>query len=149
MTACCPWQPVTSHMERKRKREQREADVLLVVSRRRCSREFFFLLHGYDWQRQQRFTRACPHTCSFVIVTERRAAWRLKPEPRAVARGGDGELPAWGSWGSYLLLLFTRRGRINKVWNLALAGANFRRHLTKCVLWLALPLRANFTPARC
>lgn len=100
------------------KKRRRKAAFSSVVSF--CSVEFERFLRGYDWQSQQRFTRACPHTRSAVTVTDTTAAWRVDKVSKVLVRvTQEQERRVWDYWGCYLLLLFTRRGPIIKVCNLA------------------------------
>lgn len=80
----------------------------------------FFFFHGYDWQSQQRFTRACPCAQSVFIVTERSTQWRAEKEPKRLAtHTKEQQRHVSDYWRCYLLLLFTQRGPIIKVCNLA------------------------------
>lgn len=107
-----------SDAAREPKKRRRKAAFCSVVSF--CSVEFERFLRGYDWQSQQRFTRACPHTRSVVTVTDTTAAWRVDKVSKVLLRvTQEQERRVWDYWGCYLLLLFTRRGPIIKVCNLA------------------------------
>lgn len=122
------WRGVKRKNRKKKKREEEEeeeeatvlSEWLAAAAAAAAQWSRSFSSHGYDWQRQQSFTRACPHTRSVVAVTtERPAAWRVQREPGAAAALTQEQQRVSESSGSYLLLLFTRRGRINKVCNWA------------------------------
>lgn len=92
--------------------------------------------HRYDWQSQRRFKRACPHTRSAVTVTERSVAWRVQKEPRVAVphtRGRGRRVSDYSE--CYLLLLFTRRGQINKVCNAA-GYVRVSQALTSVDIWV-------------